>query len=221
LHPLTRGSRPRTSTASASTTVRLEGIAPSPLAYQASTRLSCYRRAQARHTRSLKIRRVKWPVITQRPVRPHGGPTLRGESDKARRQRIERCCSVLETKIVPDGDAKRFRVSGRIRTSNSVLRRVVSHPWNEYKQSERLGLHQRPRGSRPRTLLLSYTRFVWLTGIDRRPRGPPLHAPLLIYSQIFVGQTGFAPAHSRSRSARLNYSATVRCVPPEGIEPPP
>ena len=37
-HPLPRGSRPRVSTTSTSTTVRLEGIAPSPLAYQASAR---------------------------------------------------------------------------------------------------------------------------------------------------------------------------------------
>ena len=37
-HPLTRGSQPRVSTTSTSTTVRLEGIAPSPLAYQASAR---------------------------------------------------------------------------------------------------------------------------------------------------------------------------------------
>lgn len=43
-----------------------------------------------------KVRRVKWPVITQRPVRPHGGPSARRqrrqETDKAGRQRIERCC---------------------------------------------------------------------------------------------------------------------------------
>jgi hypothetical protein len=47
LHPLGRGSRPRASTTSASTTVRLEGIAPSPLAYRAIARLSCYRRSRA------------------------------------------------------------------------------------------------------------------------------------------------------------------------------
>ena len=37
LHPLSRGSRPRASTTSASITVRLEGIAPSPIAYPQDT----------------------------------------------------------------------------------------------------------------------------------------------------------------------------------------
>ncbi len=39
LHPLTRGSRPRASTTSASTTVRLEGIAPTSLGYRPSALL--------------------------------------------------------------------------------------------------------------------------------------------------------------------------------------
>ena len=101
-HPLTRGSRPRASTTSASITVRLEGIAPSPLAYQASARLSCYRRVitsldDRSCTDGLEVPNPALCVAELHPgkkpcqmagndpaaVTPHGGPDRSG--DRSRR----------------------------------------------------------------------------------------------------------------------------------------
>ena len=70
LHPLRRGSRPRASTTSASTTVRLQGIEPCPIAYRAIARPSCYRREARQMIASSRSRR-RWdrrPDSNRRPL---------------------------------------------------------------------------------------------------------------------------------------------------------
>lgn len=71
-HPLPRGSLPRVSTASTSTTVRLEGIAPSPLAYQASARAVVLQAGRSRSRARQKIRRpmARFDLAAVTPRRP-------------------------------------------------------------------------------------------------------------------------------------------------------
>lgn len=126
LHPLARGSRPRASTTSASTTVRLEGIAPSPLAYQASARAVVLQAGSHRKVAMSKGRiRSSGCHTTRRPEISEETQAKQATSESNAAPRIwtpESSQMAAHAKR----SSSSVGVSGRIRTSASDLRSVVS-----------------------------------------------------------------------------------------------
>ena len=68
-------------------------------------------------------------------------------------RRIERRCSVLETKLIPDRDpcVCYLGTAGRIRTFTTELRRLASHPWNGGIRASKAIMLGINRGLEPRS----------------------------------------------------------------------
>ena len=117
----------------------------------------------------------------------------------------------MESRAVPDGDVKRHgglldskrcHRKGSCTTARPSQRRVpIRGRWHS---SEWLESHQRHRGSRPRALLLSYTRIVWSEWSEshRRSRGPEPRALT----------TRLHPEKRRYHRKELNLRHDVRSV---------
>lgn len=107
LHPFKRGSRPRASTTSVIDhhAVHEEGIEPSPFAYRAIARPSCYS-----WKRSPRQMAGSDPAV----VTPHGGPNLRRQrrqENRAKHAASESNAAApdLESTAIPDGDACQYQ----------------------------------------------------------------------------------------------------------------